>query len=621
MSTQQIAAREAPPHAPCTTRPVDRTLLLLLATAGLTEEWSLLSAASLVLQRAVGEADVEPLIRAGLVVRRRTCVALCDDDVVTATLDSEAPSAVASAHAAWARVLIKDPLNRVWHEAMAHQVPNQAAARQARLAALRFQAASRHEDAVGLFERAAWLSEEPGESVHMLAQGAACAYAAGLWGRATELLVTARRIEPPEDTARVLDVLEAAFRGSGPGAWSWQHQVEAAHVLHDWGQTAAGFAVLAASPPDAWCADRGTWSGTGSDMAMTGLATLRAGSVSLSLPALECAAHQFENRGERGAAAVAHALVGEAATCLGQVPTATEALARAGQLSRETGQHRWQVLVELANSLLGAWQGRDEPAATQALHEAALSGSPARRDRAELVQAVALLAHERWLEGYDVLAALVAQQRSSIPDLVAWGLLSHLADAALHADRVQETRALISGLGAAEGVFENDVALAELMYATAILSDADHADACFEALLSYDLGRWPWLGARAHLARGEQLRRSRRVVEARRHLTTAQRTFAALGSRLWAQRAALELRAAGVRDESASACSVPLAPQELEIARMAARGLTNREIGAVLSLSPRTVGAHLYRLFPKLGITKRIQLTSVLAGTETGAGS
>jgi DNA-binding NarL/FixJ family response regulator len=47
---------------------------------------------------------------------------------------------------------------------------------------------------------------------------------------------------------------------------------------------------------------------------------------------------------------------------------------------------------------------------------------------------------------------------------------------------------------------------------------------------------------------------------------------------------------------------------------MAAEGLTNREIGQQLYLSHRTVGSHLYRLFPKLGITSRAQLGSVLGG-------
>jgi DNA-binding CsgD family transcriptional regulator len=51
----------------------------------------------------------------------------------------------------------------------------------------------------------------------------------------------------------------------------------------------------------------------------------------------------------------------------------------------------------------------------------------------------------------------------------------------------------------------------------------------------------------------------------------------------------------------------------LEIARLAGQGLSNREIGERLYLSHRTVGSHLYRLFPKLGVQSRSQLAAVLA--------
>lgn len=67
--------------------------------------------------------------------------------------------------------------------------------------------------------------------------------------------------------------------------------------------------------------------------------------------------------------------------------------------------------------------------------------------------------------------------------------------------------------------------------------------------------------------------------------------------------ASAELRSAGVAD---------LTPQELQIAQLAAEGLTNRDIGARLYLSPRTIGFHLHKIFPKLGITGRVQLRDAL---------
>ncbi|WP_328321493.1 LuxR C-terminal-related transcriptional regulator [Kribbella sp. NBC_00382] len=619
MSTQLNEAPAAPSQEPAAPRPAVRTLLLLLATEGLTEEWRLLSAASLILSRAIDETEVEALITAGLVTRRRTCLTLVDDQVVTTVLDAEAPSAVSRAHTAWAKVLAGDPLNRAWHESMAHLLPDRTAARRARAAAQRFQASGRHDEAVDLFDRAAWLTEDPSESAQLLTEGAACAFAAGLWRRATELLVTARRIETPDELAGVIDVLESSFLGSGDAMGTWQQQIAAAKVLRDWGQTSAAFAVMAATPTHAW-GDLGTTpersappTGRAGARALAGLVTLNTGSVSLSLPVLERAVQELEANGEHGAAAIALALVGETAACLGQVSTATAALLQARQLSSETVQPRWLERVALATSLLGARRGQYVPPESGILQSALLSGCPNRRDRAELIQAVELLAHDRWVDGYDILVTLVDRPRASIRVLIAWGLLSHLADAALHTDRVPRTRALISALADTEGLFENDIALAELLYATAVLSDQAHADTSYEALLSHDPGRWPWLSARSHLARGKQLRRTRRASDARRHLVTAQRMFTAMASQPWERLATHELRACGVRRTGGSIDTSPsLPPQELEIARMAARGLTNKEIGTVLALSPRTVGAHLYRIFPKLGITKRIQLASAL---------
>jgi DNA-binding NarL/FixJ family response regulator len=62
-----------------------------------------------------------------------------------------------------------------------------------------------------------------------------------------------------------------------------------------------------------------------------------------------------------------------------------------------------------------------------------------------------------------------------------------------------------------------------------------------------------------------------------------------------------------------------LAPQELQIAQLAAQGQTNKQIGQQLYLSHRTVSTHLYRIFPKLGITSRAQLAAALATSPAPA--
>ncbi|MFR9732050.1 AAA family ATPase [Saccharopolyspora sp. MS10] len=126
--------------------------------------------------------------------------------------------------------------------------------------------------------------------------------------------------------------------------------------------------------------------------------------------------------------------------------------------------------------------------------------------------------------------------------------------------------------------------------------------------------QWPFDRARAQLHQAEWLRRSRRIAEARAPLAAALETFRRLGARPWAARAEAELRASGGGAPAPAAPGVleGLSPQQQEIIRLAARGLTNREIGDRLFLSPRTVGSHLHRAFPKLGVSTRHQLRDLI---------
>jgi DNA-binding NarL/FixJ family response regulator len=120
--------------------------------------------------------------------------------------------------------------------------------------------------------------------------------------------------------------------------------------------------------------------------------------------------------------------------------------------------------------------------------------------------------------------------------------------------------------------------------------------------------------ARLRLAFGARLRRARRVKEARPLLQAAMEAFDAQGALPWSERARQELRAAGASiQRRLPERQEELTPQELQIALMAADGLTNREIGQKLYLSHRTVGSHLYRIYPKLDITSRFQLRDMLA--------
>ncbi|MEV7010627.1 AAA family ATPase [Streptosporangium sp. NPDC051022] len=133
------------------------------------------------------------------------------------------------------------------------------------------------------------------------------------------------------------------------------------------------------------------------------------------------------------------------------------------------------------------------------------------------------------------------------------------------------------------------------------------------ALEDLACGRWPFERAMVCLDYGRWLRRRRRPVHARPHLIGALEVFERLSAARWAERARDELRAAGVqRADPAPSTLAELSGQEMRIARLAAQGLSNRQIAEHMFLSPRTIGAHLYRIFPKLGITSRAQIRDAL---------
>ncbi|WP_031031580.1 helix-turn-helix transcriptional regulator [Streptomyces sp. NRRL WC-3725] len=149
--------------------------------------------------------------------------------------------------------------------------------------------------------------------------------------------------------------------------------------------------------------------------------------------------------------------------------------------------------------------------------------------------------------------------------------------------------------------------------------DGRDAQALSERAFAEDLALWPCLEAPLRLAQGRRLRRRRQFADSRAALRQAAAGYTMLGAEARLARIAGELRASGERaDGGTPGVSRPaaardlLTPQELRIAELAGRGLSNREVGEQLGLSPRTIGAYLYRIFPRLGVTARAQLTEVL---------
>jgi DNA-binding CsgD family transcriptional regulator len=150
--------------------------------------------------------------------------------------------------------------------------------------------------------------------------------------------------------------------------------------------------------------------------------------------------------------------------------------------------------------------------------------------------------------------------------------------------------------------------------AEAMAAPDDLALGLFETALAVPgTGRFPFDLGRVRLCYGERLRRARATTGSRAQLTSALEIFERLRARPWAARAVGELRAAGQIDPRASQrARDSLTPQELEIAKLAAAGLSNKQIGQRLFLSHRTIGAHLYQIFPKLRVTSRAALRDAL---------
>jgi DNA-binding CsgD family transcriptional regulator len=191
------------------------------------------------------------------------------------------------------------------------------------------------------------------------------------------------------------------------------------------------------------------------------------------------------------------------------------------------------------------------------------------------------------------------------PFVGAWGL-SDLVEAAAHTGQKDAARAYLDQLEYLASATSGPLLVAEAGYARVMVADEDEAELTYRTAIERDLANWPCYQGRMLLWYGRWLRRQRRVAESRGPLRTAREGFDALAFPALADTARQELRASGEtsRRRRPEAWN-ELSPQEIQIARMAAAGMTNREIGHKLYLSHRTVESHLYRIFPKLGVATR----------------
>jgi DNA-binding CsgD family transcriptional regulator len=193
--------------------------------------------------------------------------------------------------------------------------------------------------------------------------------------------------------------------------------------------------------------------------------------------------------------------------------------------------------------------------------------------------------------------------------------LFELVEAAVRCGKPERAAAPLAKLDEIAHAAGTDWALGSWARAAAMLEEGETAERLYrEAIerLARTGGRETL--ARAHLLYGEWLRRENRRVDAREQLRIAHAMLAEGGMEAFAERARRELLATGetVRKRTADTLD-QLTPQEIQVARLAAGGQTNPEIGAQLFLSPRTVEWHLRKVFGKLGISSRKELREALS--------
>jgi ATP/maltotriose-dependent transcriptional regulator MalT len=286
------------------------------------------------------------------------------------------------------------------------------------------------------------------------------------------------------------------------------------------------------------------------------------------------------------------------------------------RLAEETGQAEWVASGLVGQAMVAALRG-DAAEAMRAADRTERIAVPGRMTNVAavtlLVRATAAAADGDFSAAWDYLSR---QHRGadpgSSPFQALWSL-SHLAYAALQCGRVDRTRELISQLTARrpQGPLGQTLRM-NLSYADALLAPDDLIEGRIRAALDQDVGSWPFERSRMQLVLGARLRRRKRILEARDLLRSAREGFDSLGAESWAQRAREELSAAGLPSQApAPALWSSLSAQELQVARMAAEGLSNRQIAERLYMSHRTVASHLYRIFPKLGIGSRAQLIAL----------
>ena len=582
-----------------------------------------------------------------------------------------------AAHFALAQVTDRDvdPDRRAWHLAAAAAGPDEDVARELERSALRAKARGGQAAAAAFLQRALALTSDPARRADRALTAAKASLGAGAFDAARRLLTVAEAGPVDElgrariellgaeivfaqsrggdapllllRAARTLEPLDARLaRDTYLDAWGAAlfagHLAGAGGSLHDVSRAAAD-----APGPAGPALPR--------DVLLDGLALLFTEGTRAAEPALRRAIAAFKSS-EVSAEEVLRWgwLAARAATWLWDYDSNLEIPTRAVQLARDSGA--LEVLA-VANNVCGqaaVWGGDFELAVlmtteVEAVKEAtgsrigpyaaiSLAGFRGREAEAlPLIDGViagaaaagqgTAVQYAHWarsvlmnsLGRYEEALQAAVRATDGTPELfvAAWALCE-LVEAATRTGHAEQARSALERLGKRTEATEAQWALGLHAQSRALLSEGEAAERSYlEAIDRLGQTRLRPNLARARLLYGEWLRRENRRADARPQLRAAHDLFVTIGMEAFAERARRELLASGQRLRRQTAeTRDDLTPQERQIARLARDGLSNPDIGAQLFLSPRTVEWHLRKVFTKLGIRSRQELSRALPGAD-----
>lgn len=641
-----------------------RDLVLVAAIDPSTDVTLLLAATGILSGTPVGVDTIEDVVSSGILRRDADRVRFSHPLMAVAARQREPASRRQAVHAVWSQVLDSDPYRRAWHRAgsvvgyddvVAVELENLHATPSLRGS----------QAAVSLLERSAQLSTNPDDRTRRLLLAAEQAFNLGQVDHASRLLdaagpdvgdelAAARRswlrelqeTGSPADAFRIPElsqraqqalaggdamlglnlVLTAAIRCwfDDPGAPTRASVVAQAQEMRrltpGLGQHPVFVASLAFADPlghgleagDLIRDLSGQYAADAQAMRVLGYAGIALMDLELGRRLLTQSTALLREEGRLGL--LMQTLVGQIPSLaeMGDWDLADQHAAEASRLARDTGQTHWDSATRIERALIGALRGDNEEAQQLARWApGAMQRNRKVRSLSQLVSGIGWLATGHYQEAYDALARMFDRADPTCHLTDRFKAVAYLAEAAVHCDHRAEATVLLAELDEEVGPTASAVLAGQRLYARAVLAPPGEEENRYHEALAADLTSWPWYRARTELAFGQWLRRSRRVAESRSLLRAAYATLTAMGASGWAAQAGIELRAAGDRSASPQPrVEIELSPQEMQIARLAADGLSNREIAAQLFLSHRTVGSHLYRIFPKVGVTSRAQLAA-----------